>query len=259
MTVPADVSVAILCGGLGTRLGALAAEVPKPLVPVLGRPFLEYQVDLLARFGFRRFVFLTGHRGDLVAARLSGYRPAGGAEAIEAAFSREATPLGTGGALVAARERLSDPFFLVNGDSYLDVDYAAMLRAFEVRGAVGSKSQVGLVAAWRNPEPSAGVEANNLALGDDDVVLLYEKRGADPRLLFVDAGAGLYRRSVLDFAAGLTPPFSLEEDVWPRAIAHGALGAFRVVEAPRDIGTPERLAAFSAWVESRAGAAEVRA
>ncbi len=249
MSRPPDIDVAVLCGGLGTRLGAAAADRPKPLVEVCGRPFLEYQVDLLSGFGFRRFVFLTGHRGGEIEERLGAYRPPGGAP-FEAVFSREKTPLGTGGALAAARATLSTTFLVVNGDSYLEADYGALVMAFE---APSARDASGMLAAFWNPSPSDGVEANNLAL-EGGRVSLYQKRGRDPRLSHVDAGVGVFRHSVFDFFPEPEPaalaPFSFEEAVWPSVARAGRLLSFEVPNAPLDIGTPERLLAFTRFVEA---------
>lgn len=242
---PESVPVAILCGGRGTRLGALADASPKPLAPVLGRPFLGYQTDLLERQGFRRFTYLTGYRGDQVESWL---RHSFGGR-LDIAFSREAEPLGTGGALWNARRHLAQPFLLLNGDSYLDLDYRSLLDAL----LDAPSSVVAVVAAWRNSEPTGAVEANNLALAEDGTVTLYQKRGASPALTHVDAGAGAYRPLLFGFSRPDDPlPVSLEETIWPRAIAAGGIRGFPAPERPWDIGTPERLAAFERHLFTKA-------
>jgi len=226
--------VVVLCGGRGTRLGALTAELPKPLMPVLGQPFLERQVALLERQGFERFLFLTGYRGE----QIEDYFLRQESRRQRVRFSHEETPLGTAGALVQARSFLPDVFLLLNGDSYLAIDYRRLHERLLEADAVG------VAAAYRNPTPSDAIESNNLALRDG-AVTLYRKRGADPRLTHMDAGAGVYRRSLLDFVLpDDRPPISLEETVWPRIIARHGLLAHVVGEPPFDIGTPARLAAF---------------
>jgi len=227
--------VVILCGGRGTRLGALTDELPKPLVPVRGRPFLDHQVALLERQGFARFLFLTGYRGE----QIEQYFLAQDARRTRVQFSREQTPLGTAGALVQARDLLPDVFLLLNGDSYLAIDYRRLCAELQATDAVG------VVSAYRNPTPTAAIESNNLAL-QGTAVALYQKRGADPRLTHMDAGAGVYRTSLLDFVLpDDRHPISLEETVWPRVIARRGLLAHLVDEPPFDIGTPARLKAFA--------------
>ncbi|MCM3875706.1 MAG: hypothetical protein NEA02_04735, partial [Thermoanaerobaculia bacterium] len=168
---------------------------------------------------------------------------------LEMTFSRETEPLGTGGALWNARRHLGNPFLLLNGDSYLDIDYRSLLGSL----LAAPPEVVALVAAWRNPDPTGAVEANNLALGEDGTVTLYQKRGANPRLTHVDAGVGAYRPG---FFAFFRPddraPVSLEETIWPRAIATGGVRAFLAPERPWDIGTPERLAAFERRLSEKA-------
>lgn len=239
------VPVAVLCGGRGSRLGRLTDASPKPLVPVLGRPFLGYQTDLLERQRFRRFVYLTGYHGDQVESWL---RHSFG-DRLDMVFSREAEPLGTGGALWNARRHLEEPFLLLNGDSYLDLDYRSLLGAL----LAAPPEVVAVVAAWSNPGSTGAVEANNLALGEDGTVTLYQKRGASRRLTHVDAGAGAYRPGLFRyFLPDERRPVSLEETIWPRAIAEGALRAFPAPERPWDIGTPERLAAFEGRLSGKA-------
>jgi NDP-sugar pyrophosphorylase family protein len=244
-----DVPVAILCGGRGIRLGSLTDDRPKPLVPVLGRPFLGHQIALLARQRFRRFVFLSGYCGDQVE---SWVRRFASSEGLDLVFSREEEPLGTGGALWSARAHLDGPFLLLNGDSYLDLDYRALLEA--LRGS--PPGVVGAVAAFRNDAPAAEVEPNNLAVAPDGSVTLYQKRGPDGTLTHVDAGAAAYRPGIFDFFRGDDRrPLSLEETVWPRAIAVGGLRAFPAPERPWDIGTPARLAAFEGRLSEEASRA----
>jgi NDP-sugar pyrophosphorylase family protein len=242
---PERVPVVILCGGRGTRLGPLTDASPKPLAPVLGRPFLGYQTDLLERQFFRRFVYLTGYHGDQVESWLRGAF----GDRLDMVFSREMEPLGTGGALWKARRYLEEPFLLLNGDSYLDLDYQALLGSL----LAAPSGVAAVVAAWRNPDPTGAVEANNLALGGDGIVTLYQKRGANPALTHVDAGAGAYRPGFFSFFRPTDrAPVSLEETIWPRAIAGGGIHAFPAPERPWDIGTPDRLAAFERRLSEKA-------
>src|SRR5205823_2178966 len=119
----------ILCGGRGTRLGALTAALPKPLLPVDDAPFLDFLLFELARHGFRRIILLAGFGAD----RIAAYAAATSVKArfrltIEIAVEPE--PAGTGGALWLARDRLDEIFLLLNGDSWFDLnlrDIAARL------------------------------------------------------------------------------------------------------------------------------------
>ena len=117
--------LAILAGGLGTRLGPLTANTPKSLVPVLGRPFLEHQIGLVRNAGIKRLVLCIGHYGQRIIERFGQ----GQAYGVEIVYSQEGEQLlGTGGALKNAEPLLDDAFMMMWGDSYLLLDYAAVWR-----------------------------------------------------------------------------------------------------------------------------------
>jgi D,D-heptose 1,7-bisphosphate phosphatase len=116
----------ILVGGLGTRLGARTATIPKPLLDVGGRPFLDYLLDNVARHGaFENILLLSGHLGDLVSKRYDGVR--WGSSTLKVV--RETSPLGTGGALKNAAGLLEAQFLVMNGDSYFDINLLDMVAA----------------------------------------------------------------------------------------------------------------------------------
>src|SRR6218665_3393929 len=109
----------ILCGGLGSRLGSLTAETPKPLLPVDGTPFLQILMREITRYGVRRFLLLAAHRAEQIEslARL-GVEALGGDIQVDVVI--EPDRAGTGGALYNARPMLDEAFFLFNGDTLLD-------------------------------------------------------------------------------------------------------------------------------------------
>lgn len=123
--------VAILAGGMATRLGALTQRVPKSLLDVGGRPFLAWQLDLLRANGVRRVVLCVGHLGEMIRRRFGD----GGHHGLAIEYSPDGpTLLGTGGALRNALPLLGRAFFVLYGDSYLPVDMPAVQAAFEVSG-----------------------------------------------------------------------------------------------------------------------------
>src|SRR5947199_4679957 len=126
----------ILVGGLGTRLGALTQDCPKPMLPVGGRPFLCQLIDNAARFGFRHFLLLAGYRADIVRAQFPNgvHRTPGGAVAVE--VMTEPKPLGTGGALRFAAEALAPKFLMLNGDSLFDFNWLSLCAPL-AEGVVG--------------------------------------------------------------------------------------------------------------------------
>jgi NDP-sugar pyrophosphorylase family protein len=219
----------ILAGGLGTRLRPVTQEIPKPMVRVNGVPYLEHQLRLLAKQGIRSVVLLTGYLGD----QIEEYFGDGQRLGMKISYSREETPLGTGGALRMARALLHERFLLIYGDSLLPMNYETVLDRLTQSGATG------LVVVYDNRYGDTSV-ANNIALDRNGFVARYEKRvPADPSLTHVEAGVLAFRREVVD----LIPEgvVSLEQQVFPALIARSALIGLETRERFYDIGTPERL------------------
>jgi NDP-sugar pyrophosphorylase family protein len=215
----------ILAGGPGTRLRPLTDHLPKPMVPVAGRPYLEYQIDWLREQGITDILLLVGY----LAERIEEHFGDGAAFGVSIRYSREPRPAGTGGALSLARPLLAESFLVLNGDSYLPIEYRGLARRLE------SSSAEAVLAVYDNRIEDTGVR-NNLQL-DGDRVILYDKTGA-PALTRVDAGAiALRRRALLEGGV-----WSLENDLFPRLIARGALAAFPVRQRFYDMGTPAGLA-----------------
>ncbi|HLE96630.1 MAG TPA: sugar phosphate nucleotidyltransferase [Candidatus Thermoplasmatota archaeon] len=229
----------ILAGGLGTRLGELSRAVPKPMVDVAGKPFLEHLLALLRDRGFREAVLLTGHLGEVVEAHFGD----GSALGIRIRYSREPAALGTGGALLLARPILDEAFLLTYGDNWLPLDHRALVAAFERDRP----------AAMVTAHTGEGTDVpRNLAVRPDGRVLAYDKKGAAPGLNAVEAGVSVLTRGVLD----LLPeegPSSFEELAWPALAAEGRLRAFWTTERFYDIGTPGRLEAIRRHLGGRPG------
>jgi len=228
----------ILCGGLGTRLRPVTEKIPKALVEVAGRPFLEVQLEELARAGVGEAVLLTGYLGEMVKKRFGS----GGGGLPRLRYSRESRPLGTGGALKLAAPLLADRFLLVNGDTFLPADYRGLLRALE-RFPGG-----GVLTAF--PASGSG-RVPNLRLSQEGVVTGYDRRGdPDAGFAYVDAGVGAFHRGLLR----VFPPeesFPLEEKAYPALVARARLGALISPEDFYDIGTPARLVRFEKFLSSR--------
>src|SRR5438105_7050928 len=118
--LPAMMQVVILAGGLGTRLGPIAARMPKALVPVNGRPFLAHVIDLLKEHGLTDLLVLHGHHGDQLERTFGD----GTSSGVRLSFRHDGPRLlGTGGALRSALPQLEDEFLVLYGDTYLDIDY----------------------------------------------------------------------------------------------------------------------------------------
>lgn len=216
--------VVILAGGLGTRLGALARGLPKAMVMVGGRPFLEYIIDSFTERGFSEFVLLVGHHSDVIESHFGRGR---GELRIE--YSREKELLGTGGAIREARHLLGDRFVLTYGD---------VLRRFDYDRFVNQHEHHALAVYPRMTTGNSAV-ANGL-------VTRFDKSVDD--LPYVDAGFSVVHSEALD----LLPPHgvcSFEQTVYGTLAGRGQLGAEIVDHTFFDIGTPEELARTRAALE----------
>jgi NDP-sugar pyrophosphorylase family protein len=216
----------ILAGGRGTRLGALTASMPKPLVDVAGRPVLDWVLTSLARTGVPETLLLVGYRAEAIRAFVGD----GGSWGMRASYSTETSPLGTGGAVMQARDRLPEAFLLVYGDSYLPIDYGALSRAFADSAAAA------MMVVYADVHGVTGVEPNVAV--DGRRVTRYAKGGTE-RLTHIDAGVVALTKGVIDrLPAGRS---ALEADLYPALAAAGQLLAYPTPQRFYDAGTPERL------------------
>jgi NDP-sugar pyrophosphorylase family protein len=232
----------ILAGGLGTRLAGLLPDTPKVLAPVGERPFLDILVGELARRGLRRFVLLLGHRAEQVRAHVEERRrqwPAG----VEFEFSIEPGPLGTGGAVRLAADFCARRFFLLNGDTYFDLDVAALMRAHaRTRGIV-------TIAAAQVAD--AG-RYGRLEVDHDDRITRFREKDAAAGPGLINAGIYLVESALLPrIPAGRA--VSLETEVFPALLAGGeTIGVSAQSGSFYDIGTPPSYHAFAEFVAARA-------
>ena len=212
----------ILTGGLGTRLGALTQHMPKPLLPVGGKPFLDVLVDEARRRGFHDVVLLAAHKSGAVRDYAEALQRRVG-DTCRITVSEEPEPLGTGGAVAHARDLLQDRFLLLNGDTWFDFNWLG-LAAF---------ADGGTAVAAREVPTSERYES--LVLGEGGVVReLHVRGGAYPALI----NGGVYHFNKCDFD-GFEGRFSIEEDVLPALIAKSQLRSKQYSGFFLDIGVPE--------------------
>jgi NDP-sugar pyrophosphorylase family protein len=210
-------TIAILAGGFGTRLGALTQGLPKPMIPINGRPYLERIVDSFARRGLRDIVLLTGYRAEVIEQHFGNGERFG----VNITYSRETEPLGTGGAIREARPLLGETFVMTYGD---------VLRYFDYDRFVAAHDEPCLAVYPRRIHGNADV--------DGDRIIRFDKRA--PELPYIDAGFSVMPSSVID----LLPPSgacSFEETIFPLLAAERRLAAEIVNLDFFDIGTPEEL------------------
>lgn len=217
--------VVILAGGLGVRLRPVTLTVPKPMVLVNSKPFLEYQIALVRDQGFDDVVLLIGHLGEQIEAHFQDGRD----WRIRIRYSYETRPLGTAGAIVNAQTLLEPEFLLLNGDTYLGTDYCGML---QLRN---HHDELAVMAVYANHDQIA---PNNVTVAENGRVTQYTKNPGIG-LTHVDAGAYAISRRLLELLT--SGPSSLEGDVFPMLVRDGRLLAWPVSERFYDIGTFERL------------------
>lgn len=225
--------VAILCGGFGTRLGAIARDVPKPMIEVAGRPYLERIIESFVKRDLRDFVFLTGHKAEVIEDHFGdgGRFRDGERFGARIRYSREREPLGTGGAIRDARALLGDRFILTYGDVLRRFDYDRFVQQHE-RNCLAVYPRI--------------------TTGNSDVadgrVTRFDKRA--PHLPYVDAGFSVMQTETIDLlpAEGAC---SFEEIVYARLAEGGELEAEIVGLEFFDIGTPDELARTRAALEER--------
>ena len=217
----------ILVGGEGTRLRPLTSTVPKPVVPLVDRPFIAYMLEWLTRHGVDDVIMSCGFLATAVRNVLgdgSGY-------GIRLRFVEEPDPRGTAGALKYAESLLDERFLMLNGDVLTDLDLTAQIEQHERTGAVGT---LGLVPV---DDPSA---YGLVRLQPDNAVREFVEKPAPDQIdtNMISAGAYVLERSILD----LVPPdqnVSIEREVWPRLVGEG-LYAYPHQAYWMDIGTPDR-------------------
>jgi N-acetyl-alpha-D-muramate 1-phosphate uridylyltransferase len=218
--------VAILAGGLATRLGSHTETVPKSLLEVAGRPFAEHQLTLLRARGIERVVFCVGHLGEQIRETIGD----GGRFGLDVSYSFDGERLlGTGGALRRARPILGEAFFVLYGDSYLDCDYAAVEAAFLAAG------RPALMTVFRN---EGRWDASNVLFADGRIVR-YDKRAASA-MQHIDYGLGAIEARVFD-PYEPAEPLDLAT-VYADLLARDELAGFEVPTRFYEIGSPSGLA-----------------
>ena len=225
--------VAILAGGLATRLRPITETIPKALVTVAGEPFLAHQLRLLHGAGLRRIVLCVGHLGERIEAEFGD----GAALGMELTYSFDGPRLlGTGGALRRALPRLGERFLVLYGDSYLPINYAAAVAAFERRGRPALMTVFNNAGRW---------DTSNVFFADG-TIRAYHKHNRTGDMRHIDYGLGILRAAVLA-ARPADVPFDLA-DVYADLVARGELAGHEVHERFYEVGSHAGLAELDRWL-----------
>lgn len=228
--------VAILAGGLATRLRPLTDRVPKSLLPVAGRPFLFHQLDLLKAMGAARVVLCVGHLSEQIQAAVGRGRSFG----LEVDYAFDGgEPKGTGGALKQALGQLAEAFFVLNGDSYLTCSLVEIESAFRRSG------RPALMTVLRNDNRW---DRSNV-LFKDGTLAVYDKQRPRTDMAHIDFGISVVSSSVFS-SYPASVPLDLS-DIWRDLASRGDLAGLEVFERFYEIGSARGLLETDAFLSRR--------
>jgi len=234
--LPNDIQIAILAGGLATRLADLTSKAPKSLLKIQGKPFIEHQLEQFKRQGIRDIVVCTGHFGEQIKDNLGS----GARHGLNIRYSHEDKPLGTAGALKNAENLLKDSFITIYGDSYLSLDFNSL------SGYFLEKDRLALMTVYKNYDRH---DRSNTSVSGG-LVTGYSKNGRTPDMVYIDYGAHVFRKKILD----LIPPdcYYPLEDLFPSLIFRKQLLAFEATERFYEIGSRQGLKEFNEYLRGKA-------
>jgi NDP-sugar pyrophosphorylase family protein len=227
--------VAVLAGGLATRLRPATNNIPKALLSVAGEPFLVHQLRLLHSGGLRKIVLCVGHLGELIEAKIGDGKRLG----LQIDYSFDgSTLLGTGGALKGAISKLGEHFLVMYGDSYMPVDYVAVVEAF-VRS-----EKPALMTVFEN---EGRWDASNVWFEAGEI-RRYDKRVCTPQMRHIDYGISVLTAGVFaQFADNM--PFDLT-DLFSRLLSEKQMAAYEVKQRFYEIGSAQGLAELDALLRN---------
>ena len=229
----ADIPVALLAGGLATRLRPFTEKIPKALLTVAGRPFIDHQLDLFHRHGIRKVVLCLGYLGEMVRAHLGD-----DFHGMNLSYSFDGDRLlGTGGAIRKALPLLGEIFWIIYGDSYMDINYRAVLSDFE-----SHPDALGLMTVLENQNRW---DKSNVVFRDGKL-LRYDKKQPTADMHFIDYGIALLRRPAAE-RLPIDQPSDLA-DLYGDLVAEDLMIGHEVHERFYEIGTPASLAEADAYL-----------
>lgn len=241
MSNPGRCDVAILAGGQGTRLRDRTGTLPKPMIPVCGRPLLDYQLDLCRLHGCQRVLLLVHYGHQAITAHVGN----GSGHGLNVEYVFEAAPRGTGGALRDALPQLADTFLVLYGDTYLDVD----LR--RIRDAHARHNADATLFLHPNDHPQ---DSDLVEVDDEGFVTALHPYPHAPDAEYdnlVNAGLYVMQRDGLEKHIPSQGKADLAKDVFPAMLrSHRPLFGYVSPEYIKDVGTPERLDRVSADIDA---------
>lgn len=220
----------ITAGGKGTRVASVNHSIPKPLLPIAGKPVLQRQIECLKRQGIEQITFTIGYMGEMI----REYFGDGGRFGVRIDYIQEDVPLGTAGALYYLKNSVRDDFFLINGDLIFDVDLKRMLAFHKAHHAAATL----LVHPNNHPYDSGLVVADDIGqvhgwIAKEDARGWYRN--------CVNAGIHILSPRLLE-KLDRPQKLDLDREILKPLIPSGAVYAYQTPEYVKDMGTPERIA-----------------
>ncbi|HUA38925.1 MAG TPA: nucleotidyltransferase family protein [Candidatus Sulfopaludibacter sp.] len=237
MSASVEIPVAVLAGGLATRLRPITEKIPKSLVPVAGKPFLAQQLELMRSRGIHRVVLCVGYLGKMIQREFGD----GSAFGVQLDYSFDGPRLlGTGGAIKRALPLLGGDFFVLYGDSYLPVAYQPIADFFHRSG------KRGLMTVYRN---EGKYDTSNVVFRDGEIAV-YDKKKRLPEMHYIDYGLSLFKAEAFNSYPS-DQPLDLAE-VMGRLVHERQLAGYEVHERFYEIGSPPGLAELEALLGRKA-------
>ncbi len=220
--------VVVMAGGRGTRISSVNSEVPKPMIPILDKPIMQYGIECLRRQGYRDFIIVIGYRGEVV----KEYFGNGDKFDIKISYIEEKKPLGTAGALYLLKDIIKDDFLLLNGDIIFDVNIHKFTENHKKMGAVAT------IFTHPNNHPYD----SGIIITDEKNMVLRWLHKEDKRKWYqnqVNAGLHMFTPQIFEKFTELKK-VDLDRDILKPLIEEGELYAYDSPEYVKDMGTPDR-------------------
>ena len=217
--------IVVLCGGKATRLYPLTKKIPKSMVRIANKPFLEHQINLFKKNKIFDIVLCTGFLGE----QIEEYFGDGKKFGVKIKYSKELEPLETGGALKNAKELLADEFFIIYGDSYLLIDYQEVYNFFK------KFNKLGLMTVYKN---QGRLAPSNLIIKDGFVQKFDKENPNQAGMIHIEFGLNIFKKEVLDLIEKKVFPIG---DYFQKLIEKKELLAFETTQRFYEIGSPDSL------------------
>ena len=220
--------VVIMAGGKGTRIAQVNATVPKPMIPIEGKPILEYQIETLKKQGYTDIILIVGHMGNVI----QEYFGDGNAFGVQITYIIEEQPLGTAGALYFLKDEIKDDFLLLNGDIIFDVNIQKFLEYHRKQGTVAT------ILTHPNSHPYD----SGIIIADEKKRVINWLHKEDERLWYknrVNAGLHILSTRIFDLFTDVKK-CDLDRDILKPLIKDRELSVYDSPEYIKDMGTPDR-------------------